>query len=72
MELLDKERQIQTSFREKTITKAMVVQLWNKVKKEMKTYKSILKCVFSNQDYQIEFHVEIKNTLDYEAEKIFA
>jgi hypothetical protein len=64
VELLEKEREIQTSVREKNVTKVMVLDLWGKVKREMKSCRSVQKCVFANQDYQIEFQLEIKNTLD--------
>jgi hypothetical protein len=36
----------------------------------MKTYRSVQKCVFSNQSLQIEFQIEIKNVLDEELEKL--
>lgn len=48
----------------------MVLDLWRRVKREMKSCRSIQKCVFTGQDYQIEFQVEIKNTLDFELEKM--
>lgn len=57
MELLEKEREIQTSIREKKIGKQKLLQLWSEVSREMKSSRSIQKCVFANQDYQIEFEL---------------
>ena len=43
--------------------------MWAKIKREMKTYRSNQKCVFANQNFEIEFQVDIKNALDFEAER---
>jgi hypothetical protein len=57
MELLEKEREVQTSIKEKNVTKGKVLQLWGEIRREMKSSRSTQKCVFANQDYQIEFQL---------------
>jgi hypothetical protein len=70
VELLEKEREVQTSVREKNVSRRAVLEVWGQLRKEMKGCKSVQKCLFANQDYQIEFTVEIKNTLDFQLEKM--
>lgn len=53
VELLEKEREVQTSVREKNVSRVAVLELWEQVRREMKSCRSVQKCFFANQDYQI-------------------
>lgn len=71
VELLEKEREIQTTHKEKVSNRSAVLEIWRRLRGQLRMNKPILKCNFQKHAIHLEFQLEIRNSLDLELAKRF-
>ena len=49
MELLEKEREVQTSLKEKNMQRQVVLEMWRSLRSQLKNRKCLLKCAFQGR-----------------------